>query len=42
MILKRLNPKASVDNALKFTNVDALCCGDKGTARWRGLSRRNP
>jgi len=32
MILKRLNPKASVDNALKFTNVDALCCGDKGAA----------
>ena len=32
MILKRLNPKASVDNALKFTNLSGLCCGDKGAA----------
>ena len=32
MILKRLNPKASEDNALKFTNLDGLCCGDKAAA----------
>lgn len=32
MILKRLNPNASVDNALKFTNLSGLCCGDKGAA----------
>lgn len=32
MILQRLNPNASVDNALKFTNLDGLCCGDKGAA----------
>lgn len=32
MILKRLNPNASADNALKFTNLSGLCCGDKGAA----------
>lgn len=32
MILQRLNPNASVDNALKFTNLDGLCCGNKGAA----------
>lgn len=32
MILQRLNPNASVDNALKFTKLDGLCCGDKGAA----------
>jgi len=32
MILQRKNPLASVDNALKFTNLDGICCGDKGAA----------
>lgn len=31
-ILKRNNPDANPNNALKFTNLSGLCCGDKAAA----------
>jgi len=31
-ILKRNNPNANPDNALKLTNLSGLCCGDKAAA----------